>query len=39
MLVYRDGFDQRHAADTVGLSVRALAYKLSAAALDSPDLL
>ena len=45
LLVYRDGFDQRRAADTAGLSVRALAYKLPAArqalaaALDSLDLL
>ena len=45
LLMYRDGFDQRRAADTAGVSVRALAYKLPlarqalAAALDALDLL
>jgi DNA-directed RNA polymerase specialized sigma24 family protein len=45
LLTYRDGFDHRRPADTAGLSVRALAYKLPlarqalAAALDSLDLL
>jgi DNA-directed RNA polymerase specialized sigma24 family protein len=45
LLVYRDGFDQLRAADTAGVSLRALTYKLPAArralaaALDSLDLL
>ena len=45
LLTYRDGFNQQRTADTAGLSVRALAYKLPlarqalAAALDNLDLL
>ena len=45
LLMYRDGFGQRRTADTTGVSLRALAYKLPlarqalVAALDSLDLL